>query len=245
VAFYLLKLSQVNWDERIDRDEILKRGNMIKSHDLWQKEQHKKQKEEVARKHKELEEAWTAKRIYQLMSWTSQTIFGKKLVVNEGNKKLIVALCYFIKRDDRFESELEYNPQKGLLIRGATGLGKTYLVECVKDNPLNPILIQSVLDITEGIRKNGDYEINMGNKRLLYFDDVGTEEQVVKHYGTNLMFFKNFIESYYLKNKTFNRLIASTNLNFKQMESLYGFRVVSRMRDMFNVLDVDGKDMRG
>jgi hypothetical protein len=239
----LLKLSQINWDEQIDRDEILKRANMVKNHEVWQIAQRKKENEEREQKRKELEGLWTAKRMYQLMAWTSQEVYGKKLIVHEGNKKLITALCYFVSRDDKFKTELGYDPQKGLLIRGATDLGKTYLVECLKNNPLNPILLLSMLEITEQIKKQGDFEIIMGSKRLIYFDDVGTEENMVKHFGTNMLFFKNFIEKYYFKNKTYNRLIASTNLNFKEMEPLYSFRAVRRIRAMFNVVDIEGKGM--
>lgn len=241
----LLKLSQINWDEKIDREEILKRGNMLKHHELWQKDQRKKEKEEKISKQKELEEQWTAKRMYQLMSWTSQQVYGKKLLVNNDNKRLITVLCYFLSRDKKFETEFGYDLKKGLLIRGATGLGKTYLTQCLENNELNPILILSMLDITNQVKEDGDYQIIAGNKKVIYLDDVGTEEPIVNHYGTKRMFFKNFIETVYLNNRVFNWLILSTNLNFKGMEEPYGFRVVSRMRDMFNVVDITGKDMRG
>jgi len=79
----------------------------------------------------------------------------------------------------------------------------------------------------------------------LYLDDVGTEEPIVNHYGTKINWFKNFIEMYYLKNKPFNKLIISTNNSFDEIESKYGFRVRSRIKDMFNIIDVQGKDMRG
>lgn len=238
------RLQLINWDEHVNREELLQRGNMIKHHEIWQKEQRKKEKDEIIRKHKELEEMWTAKRMYQLMSWTSQNVYGKKLVVNDHTKKLITAICYFVSRDPRFESELGYDLKKGILIRGATGLGKTYAVQCIQDNGLNPIILLSMLAITDAIQQEGEFKIEMGEKKIVYMDDVGTEQPVVKFYGTNIMFFKNFIETTYLRQKSFNSLIISTNENFKGLEGLYGFRVVSRMREMFNVLDVFGEDMR-
>lgn len=241
----IIAAQKIDWYKDIDRQAILKRANSIKHHDAWQKEQREKEKQAKIDRYKQLVETWTAKRIYQLMSWSSSTLYDTKLEVNEGNRRFITALCFFVSRDDRFMSELGYDPQKGLLIRGATGIGKTFLVQCIKNNELNPIKIESMLDITEQMRDKGSYQIDMGECKLLYFDDVGTEEAAVKNYGTNLMFFKNFIENYYLKHKTFNTLMVSTNLNFKAMTEVYGFRVVSRLRDMFNVIDVSGKDMRG
>lgn len=241
----ILAVQKIDWEIDIDRKAVLVRANSLRQHEIWQKAQREKERQAKIDRYKELVELWTAKRMYQLMSWSSSALFEKKLVVNEGNKLLVTALCFFVSRDDRFMTELGYDPQKGLLIRGATGIGKTYLVKCIKDNELNPIKIESMLDITDQMRDKGDYQINMGDCKLLYFDDVGTEEAAVKHYGTNIMFFKNFIETYYLKHKTFNTLMISTNLNFKAMTEVYGFRVVSRIRDMFNVIDVAGKDMRG
>ena len=48
-----------------------------------------------------------------------------------------------------------------------------------------------------------------------------------------------------MKDLPFNKLIISTNNSFDELESKYGFRVRSRLKDMFNIIDVDGKDLRG
>jgi DNA replication protein DnaC len=104
-----------------------------------------------------------------------------------------------------------------------------------------------MVDVTDDLRAYGEYEIQKGKNKIVYLDDVGTEETPVVHFGTKIHFFKNFIESIYLRNSNsgFRNMIVSTNLNFQQISDKYGFRVSSRMRDMFNVIDVSGKDMRG
>lgn len=239
------KINQINWDEQIDKEDILRRANVIKNHEIWQKQQREKERQEEIRKAKELKDTWTANKVYQLMAHTSQYAFGKKLIVNDENKGLITALCFFISRDDRFETRLGLSLKKGLLIRGISGIGKTYLVKCIENNELNPILILSMLDIANSIKENGEYFIKKEDKRIIYLDDVGTEEATVNHYGTKINFFKNFIESTYLRTQQFNNLIISTNNSFSEMESSYGFRVRSRIKDMFNIIDVKGNDMRG
>lgn len=244
------KISQINWLERIDQDGILQRANSIKHYDTWVKEQRVKEKLEKERVLKELQDTWTAKNLYKLMAWTSQNDYGKKLVLKDkdtGNdfSKLITALCFFISRDARFETELGYSLKKGLLIRGVSGLGKTHLVKCISKNGLNPILILSMLDISEEIRINGEIDINADGFGVIYLDDVGTEEAAAKHYGNVINFFKNFIEGTYHKRKSFEHIMMSTNNSFAQIEQKYGFRVRSRIKDMFNVIDVIGKDMRG
>lgn len=239
------KINQINWDDEINKDDVLRRANMIKNHDIWQLQQREKEKAEEIRKANELKDTWTANKIYQLMAYTSQHIFGKKLILNEDNKGLITSLCFFISRDERFETQLGYSFKKGLLIRGISGIGKTYLVKCIENNELNPIMIVSMLDIANSVKENGEYIIKKGMKRIIYLDDVGTEEPTVNHYGTKINFFKNFIESTYLRTQQFGHLMISTNNSFAEMEASYGFRVRSRIKDMFNIIDVKGNDMRG
>jgi DNA replication protein DnaC len=241
------RISQTNWEEKINREEIFQRANSIKNHELWIKAKRIKDKEEEEQKQKELQDHWTANRMYNLMAWSSQNTFNKKLIVNDDNKRLVTALCFLVSNDQRFETELNYSFNKGLLIRGVSGIGKTHLVRCIEHNYLNPILTLSMIEITDDLRTYGEYEIKKGENKIIYMDDVGTEETPVVHYGTKIHFFKNFIESVYLsrQGKGFGNLVISTNLNFEKITEKYGFRVTSRMRDMFNIIDVTGKDMRG
>lgn len=248
------KISQINWDERVDKEFILQRANSIKHYDNWVKEQRVKEVLEEERRLKELQDTWTATNMYKLMAWTSQNEFGKKLIVKDkdtGNdfSNLITALCFFVSRDKRFETDfdpkLKYSLKKGLLIRGVSGLGKTHLVKCISGNKLNPILLLSMLEISDEIRLNGDFKVQLDGYGIVYLDDVGTEEADAKHYGNVINFFKNFIEGTYLKRTTFNHIMMSTNNSFAQIEQKYGFRVRSRIKDMFNIIDVTGKDMRG
>jgi DNA replication protein DnaC len=184
------------------------------------------------------------------MKFNSQHVYGKPLDETPDNLPVIKALCFFLSRDDRFFTDLKdgqgrpYDPLKGLLIRGASGTGKTHLVRCAEDNGLNPILTLSMIDITEAVKSEGKFQINQQGKQIIYLDDVGTEEASVKHFGTTNLWFKNFIETVYLRAKCYNHLIITTNLNFKSIEDQYGYRVASRMREMFNVIDLPGKDRR-
>ena len=248
------KISQINWDERIDRDAVLQRANSVKNYDRWLIGQRAKEVIDEAERLKKLQETWSATNIYKLMAWTSQNEFGKKLIIKDkqtGNDftSLITALCFFVARDKRFETDFDpklgYSLNKGLLIRGVSGLGKTHLVKCISKNGFNPILILSMLDISEEIRLYGEFSVSLDGYKILYLDDVGTEEANAKHYGNVVNFFKNFIEGTYLRKTTFNHIMMSTNNSFAELEQKYGFRVRSRIKDMFNIIDVSGKDMRG
>lgn len=239
------KISQVEWEKEINREEVLNRANSNKNYEVWQKQQREKEKLAEIEKQKELQLKFSAKNMLSLMRWTSENVFGKKLVINNDNKAFITAVCYFLSNDGRFETELGFSFQKGLLIRGISGLGKTHILKCVEKNELNPVLILSMIEITDEVKAEGEYELKLNGNKIIYLDDVGTEEPIVNHFGTKIAFFKNFIESYYLRNKIFNKLIISTNNSFAEIEEKYGFRVRSRMKDMFNVINVSGQDMRG
>lgn len=239
------KLSEINWDEEIDREAILSRANSNKHYDIWQQKQRETEKQQEKDKAEELRQRYTAKKFYHEMRWTSENVYGKKFIFDDNNRHFITAVCYFLSNDPRFETELGYSLKKGLLIRGVSGLGKTHILKCVENNELSPILILSMIEITDEIKSEGEFEIHLGNKKIIYLDDVGTEEPTVNHFGTKISFFKNFIESYYLRNKVYNKLLISTNNNFSEIEQKYGFRVRSRMKDMFNIINVTGQDMRG
>jgi hypothetical protein len=239
-----LKISQIDWSEEIDIVETLERANSNLLYALWEQEQRELEKKEVELKQAKLKEAWTANQMFKLLRWTSEVEEGKKLIVNDYTMPLIKAMCYFLSEDERFESELGFSLSKGIMIRGISGLGKTHVVKCLSKNELHPILVVSMIEIAHDIKSSGEYNLPSGYSKF-YLDDVGSEESTVNYYGTKINWLKDFLETFYLRSNQYNRLIVSTNNNAAQMEKLYGFRVRSRMREMFNVIDVDGKDLRG
>ncbi len=239
------KLDSINWDEEINKADILSRANSSKNYDLWVKEKRENEKQDAIAKRLALVQRCNAKYMFNVMSWTSEKVYGKKLIVHDDNRQLIKTLCFFLSNDERFEKELGLSLNKGLLIRGISGLGKTYLLQCLQGNELLPIGIISMLHITDQIKNEGEYPLEIGANGIVYLDDVGTEEPIVNHFGTKISFFKNFIELFYLNSRRYNRLIISTNNTFLEIEQKYGFRVRSRLKDMFNIIDVKGTDMRG
>lgn len=236
------KVSEIDWESKLDKKNILEYANKCYNHSIWEKKQREKEKIENENNKQKLLEKCNARYMYSLMKRTSKNDFGKDLILNQYNKKFITTICYFLSKDNRFETELGYSFRKGLLIRGICGIGKTYLLECVEDNELNPIDIFSMIHITNEIRKNGVFKIKA--RKIIYLDDVGAEEPTVTYYGSKISFFEDFILRYYLHNKSFYNLIFSTNNNFDELESKYGQRVRSRIKEMFNIIDVQGEDMR-
>lgn len=238
------KMAEINWEEKFDRKLLLEEANKRKHFDIQNKELIKAEKEKRKKEFEELKLQCDANYMFNLLSKTSFHKYNKKILYTDDTSRLIKVVCFFLSNDKRFESELGYSLNKGLWLRGISGLGKTYLLTCLKDNLIKPINIYSMVDIYQTVKDEGGFKIDYS--KLVYIDDVGTEENpVVKNFGTEINFFKDFIEGYYIKSIRFDRLIVSTNNNFVEIEEKYGSRVRSRLKDMFNIIDVTGQDLRG
>ncbi|NLY45937.1 MAG: ATP-binding protein [Tissierella sp.] len=149
-----------------------------------------------------------------------------------------------------FIDNFEENNGDNLLFYGTTGLGKTYLCNCIAKSLLdkNKIVIYqtafTILDILENRRfGKGDKELGsfqydlLFDADLLVIDDLGTE---VSNTFTNAEIF-NIVNTRLLKGK---KTIISTNLTPKEISDIYTDRVFSRIFDKFNPLKFYGNDLR-
>jgi hypothetical protein len=233
-------------DEMIEKVRI--RANKDKYYDQKLLAGRMERIEREARQMDDLRSEWSYDRFYKLISEECR-LEGKSLIVNPDTIKVIKSACFRLSGNERYESELGLSFKKGLILRGPTGLGKTSIWKWAMNNPIVKIQFHTMQEISESIREFGEYtRINYRDGVLVYLDDVGTEYAtggVTKHFGSEINWFKDFIETYYDKYPgQFNRLIISTNDNGAEIERKYGKRVRSRMAEMFSVLDLTGKDLR-
>lgn len=238
------KIKATDWNKEINREDIFQKANKNKHHKIWEHSQREEERKNELARQETIIKKCDANYFYNLMKRTCIVDFKKQFEHDDFNRELIKLICFFLSRDNRLETELNFDKNKGLLIRGVSGLGKTFLFECVMKNELNPVKILSMIEISEEIKSEGEFNISMDGEKILYLDDVGTEEATINHYGTKISWFKDFIETQYTRKNGFKNLVISTNLNFSQIQDQYGFRVRSRMKEMFNIVDVSGKDRR-
>jgi len=149
---------------------------------------------------------------------------------------------------------------KGILLTGPVGCGKTSLMTLLRFMlaPKEQYIIKSARDITLEFIQDGYSVINKYSKaafqqkggeltaKAYCFDDLGVESNI-KYYGneTNVMAeillsrYDMFISRHMLTH-------ATTNLSASEIESCYGNRVRSRLREMMNVIafDKEVKDKR-
>lgn len=236
-----VKIAEKDWITEIDVEQILNDAGLRKK---WQLEEiHLREMEKAAKMEKwqKIRQAWNADAYMRLITTHFIAKHGRMEDRHE-QQSYFRALCYYMAKDQRLETEMGMSLDRGLLIKGPSGLGKTETLRAVSKNPLQQLHIVSMIEVAETVRETGTYEPPAGG--ILVLDDVSNEQATVKHYGTDINWFKDFIEMAYLKQSKFSRIILTTNANGDDIEKLYGYRVRSRMREMFSVITLKGEDLR-
>lgn len=185
---------------------------------------------------------------------------GAEEVITPDNQKQFDLLTWYFTRDVKF-IDAGYSFNKGLLVYGNIGCGKTTLMRSFAKNTYQSYSVVSCRMVADkykadgmnGITKYTDVLKNIfphnyyGHTELGWcFDDLGTESSK-KHYGDNLNVMAEILLNWYDKKGIgFNKIHMTSNLSADEIEEFYGSRVRSRMREMFNLIefDVDSKDKR-
>lgn len=175
-------------------------------------------------------------------------LFTEKTGCSQVTKELSLLFNYFT------GGVTNLDPNKGLMIVGNIGCGKTTLMEVFRGGP-SPYRIVSCRAVADAWKKEGDISrycttiVNsMGTSPFgplpigICFDDLGIENKT-KNYGDEINAMEEVLLNWYDK-KRFNKVHITTNLNPEEIEQKYGKRVRSRMREMFNLVQFDGNDLR-
>lgn len=155
------------------------------------------------------------------------------------------------KISQKFIKNFDNPDEKNLLFTGNTGLGKTFLSQCIANELLKlnrtvlyqtaPIMINSIIDYRMGKKTSFDLLNNILNVDLLVIDDLGTE-------GMNSMKFSELfsvLNSRLLNQKDhITKTIISTNLSLKNLAEMYGERIISRLIGSYNICVFFGDDIR-
>ncbi|WP_026476791.1 ATP-binding protein [Alkaliphilus transvaalensis] len=137
--------------------------------------------------------------------------------------------------------------EENLLFYGPTGLGKTFLTNCIAKALLDKgkiVVYQTafkIFEVLEAIRfhnsQDKDHYQLLFDADLLIIDDLGTE---ITNTFTNSELF-NIINSRLLSNK---KTLISTNLTLKEIMNNYDDRIFSRLFSKYTLLKFFGNDLR-
>lgn len=133
---------------------------------------------------------------------------------------------------------------KGLLLKGGYGVGKTSIMRAIKTIFPEMFGFKSAIEIVNMYDNEGSGVVKrFGEKKDFCFDDLGAENGG-KHYGKNTNVLKEILELRYYGFKRGIKTHATTNMNQQQFLEMYGERNESRLYEMFNIIVFKGNDKR-
>lgn len=209
------------------------------------------------------------KKILIYLDHKGKLLFGKHFKIHKENHTILLKLCtYFIKDHDGCE-KLGLDLQKGILLSGPVGCGKTSLMKLLPHfiPYLKRYEIIPARNVTFQFNRQGFNAIEQyGSSGFYCFDDLGVEPSG-RYFGKDCNVMGEVILSRYdlychsrhcqetklsfgskVASETRRRISsnhkpilthATTNLNAQELEDRYGERVRSRMRQMFNLISFD------
>ncbi len=152
-----------------------------------------------------------------------------------------------------FIENFDNSDYKNLLFSGNTGLGKTFLSNCIANEVLKlgktvlyqtaPVLLENIIDYKLNKQKTNLEDINKSvlETDLLIIDDLGTE--TLNSMKLSELF--TIINTRILNlNHKITKTIISTNLNINEIFNKYEERIGSRIAGYYDIYCFFGDDLR-
>lgn len=175
-------------------------------------------------------------------------LFGSKFEIDKNDRAIIYKLISYILQDEPVAVNFNLDLNKGIMLTGPIGCGKTSIMTLLRylQPQQSRYIIKACRDVSFEFIKDG-YEIihRYSRTSLLHepktycFDDLGVENNL-KYYGNECNVMAEIILSRYdlfISRKIHTHI--TTNLSATEIEQIYGNRVRSRMREMFNLIAFD------
>lgn len=187
--------------------------------------------------------------ILKYLDSKGKVLFGPDFKIYQEDHEILHKLTNYFIRDREKCKHYGLNPDKGLLLSGPVGCGKTTLMKLLRHLVPHRRRYEVIptRNIVFGFNHIGFKTIeDYGNNSFICFDDLGAEPGG-RFYGKDYNVLGEILLSRY--ELFVNHRIkthATSNLNAKEFEDRYGSRIRSRMRQLFNLVafNSDTKDKR-
>lgn len=188
----------------------------------------------------------------EIITWLQtkgQTLYGHHFKILENDHQIIYKLIAYFTKDQTTCNHNYINLQKGILLTGPIGCGKTTIMNLMKPiaqpehkffvKPTREISFEFIQDGYEVIHRYSKGKLYQSEPKIICFDDLGTENNL-KYYGNECNVMAEILLSRYdlFTTKKLQTHIT-TNLSASEIENHYGNRVRSRLREMVNLIAYD------
>lgn len=179
---------------------------------------------------------------------------GRHFLLDQWSTPILEALCLYFTNDERFEAlDASFSLKKGIMIQGNVGSGKSSLMKIFAVNQQKSFRFVSCSNVAREYSEGGYKVVSKymrpltnSNRQLFFgqellgwcFDDLGFEAEG-KHYGKASNIMTELLQAIYDEQELRGMVHVTTNLTAKDIDTMYGNRIRSRMREMFNVLSYD------
>jgi DNA replication protein DnaC len=176
----------------------------------------------------------------QYLEFLGKKRYGSSFEIDLSDKETLLRLISYSVGAQDVCSENFIDLNKGILVLGPVGCGKTTIMTLLNEfvYPHQKYQVKSTRDIATEFHKEGFEIIHKYGRRhkTLCLDDLGVEQNM-KYYGNECNTIGEILLHRYDMHVNFGILThATTNLNAEELEKLYGNRVRSRLRSMFNLI---------
>lgn len=188
------------------------------------------------------------KRSWHYLQHLGQQKFGPKFHLHLEDRLIIYKLLLYFIRDSEACEQHGIDLDKGILLNGPVGCGNTSIMTLMRHfaYPEHQYFIKSTRDIESEFNQEGYSIIQKYGKarntnppyhgKIYCFDDLGVENNM-KYFGNEYNTIAEILhQRYELQIMDGTVTHATTNLNAQELEELYGNRVRSRLREMFNLI---------
>ncbi|MBG6063363.1 DNA replication protein DnaC [Flavobacterium sp. CG_9.1] len=195
----------------------------------------------------------------QVILWLEKKggeLYGNHFKILESDHPIIYKLIAYFLKDQQTCFQFNINLNKGIMLSGPVGCGKTSLMNIMKYltpiehkfhvKPCRDISFEFIQEGYEIIHKYSKGKLYVSEPKTICFDDLGTENNL-KYFGNECNVMAEILLSRYdlFTSKKLQTHIT-TNLSASEIETHYGNRVRSRLRQMINLIAYDktAKDKR-
>lgn len=180
------------------------------------------------------------KKTLRYIQYLGKSKYGEDFKIHRSDIFTFHRLIIYMIHEERQCKKYNIDLKKGILLIGPIGSGKTTIMNLLRVFLFKQQLytIKSSRDIALEYQKDGVDVIHSYGKKYtpLFIDDLGVENNS-KFYGNECNTIGEILLQRY-ELLTNNQIVthATTNLNADELEKLYGKRVRSRLREMFNLI---------